>query len=377
MRLALDIAQTSVERAGCGWYADALARALSVECAGRHELILYHHFGDWVNESCEQGTDLPTARMPLRQLTAAEARAVWRDPAHPLLGRPDLVHATSVRLPRVQGAKLVFTVHDVAYWAVPEFTTEANRVACQRGTLQAVERADGLIFISESARGEFARFLPGWLERSGVHHTVVHHGPRETPRPTGVAESGAAEPYWLAVGTLEPRKNYAALLAALPEYRRRSARPAELVVAGGGGWMSEALKLELRQLEEAGAVRYLGYVDDARLADLYAGAKALLFPSWYEGFGLPILEAMSQGCPVICSDRTSLPEVGGEVARYIDPGDPRSIAEAMLALEANGPPARELLLAQAARFSWQRAAAETLAFYERVLADPRAPRVRG
>ncbi|MBS0657426.1 MAG: glycosyltransferase family 4 protein [Verrucomicrobia bacterium] len=374
MRIGLDVAQTAVERAGCGWYADSLARALAEEIRDRHELVLYHQFGDWLNGSCARATrlDLPGVTMPLLDVPAARARAIWEDPAHPLLGRPDIVHATSVRMPRVSGAKLVFTVHDVAFWTVPEFTTEANRLACQRGTLQAVERADGVIFISESARNEFAALLPGWLEEAGVDHTVIHHGSRHAP--SGSHPMVASDPFWLAVGTLEPRKNYEALLTALPHYREQSSAPAPVWIAGGGGWKSDRLKDELRAAEAAGWVRYLGYVSEEELLRLYCEARALLFPSWYEGFGLPVLEALQQGCAVICSDRTSLPEIGGEVARYIDPASPRSLAVAMLELEQGPPFDRARARAQAARFSWARAAQETLQFYERVLASGRPPR---
>lgn len=372
MRIGFDVAQTCVERAGCGWYADSLAKALAVECREKHELVLYHHFGEWVNESCAAGTwiDNPRVTAPLHRCTAAEARRIWSNPSDERLGRPDIVHGTSVRLPRVEAAKLVFTVHDIAYWAVPDFTTEANRLVCQRGTLQALSRADGLIFISESARHEFERMLPGWLEESGVLSTVVHHGSRQAAAPAGSEKAPVAD-YWLAVGTLEPRKNYEALLAALPAYRAESSDPVPVCIVGGSGWKSEALKVELQRAELDGLVRYLGYVDDTELAALYRHARALVFPSWYEGFGLPVLEALGHGCPVICSDRTSLPEIGGTVARYIEPSNPQSIADAMLALERGPTFDRAAAFAQAARFSWAKAAAETMAFYERVHASGR------
>ena len=143
-------------------------------------------------------------------------------------------------------------------------------------------------------------------------------------------------------------------------------------MVGGAGWKSDALRADLARAEAAGAVRCLGYVDDAGLSALYRRARGLVFPSWYEGFGLPVLEALGHGCPVICSDRTSLPEVGGAAVRYIDPAAPETIAAAMLAVE-EGPrdPLVEASLRQAAKFSWADAARKTLRFYEEVLA--RAP----
>ena len=162
----------------------------------------------------------------------------------------------------------------------------------------------------------------------------------------------------------------APLRAALQVSWGPSARPRPLRIAGGGGWKSDALKQHLATLEAAGRVQRLGYVPDDELSRLYASAFGFVFPSWHEGFGLPVLEALGYGTPVICSDRASLPEVGGDAAMYVDPASAESICAAMLALEAD--PGRRAALAeagrrQAARFSWERTARETLAFYERVL----------
>ena len=141
-------------------------------------------------------------------------------------------------------------------------------------------------------------------------------------------------------------------------------------IAGGVGWKSDELKQRLTSLEAAGRVQRLGYVPDDELTRLYASARGFIFPSWHEGFGLPVLEALAQGTPVICSDRASLPEVGGDAAIYIDPASADSICRAMLELETE--PARRPMLAeagrrQAARFSWEKTARATLAFYHRVL----------
>ena len=254
-------------------------------------------------------------------------------------------------------ARLVFTVYDVSYWIHPEFTTDGNRLHCQDGVFAALVRADGFLFISESSHREFERILPGWLDRHGKPWAVTllgHREPSRAPEIVGEATPGTAD-YWLAVGTLEPRKNYETLLDALDLYWSRSPRPLPLRIAGGGGWKSETLKDHLATLETRGRVQRLGYVPDAELTRLYAGAQALIFPSWHEGFGLPVLEAMSQGAPIICSDRASLPEVGGDAAIYIDPSSAESICHAMLALDADPAGRARLVEAgqrQAARFTW-------------------------
>ena len=382
LRVGFDVAQTCQERAGCGWYADSLAHALVAAGGPGDEFFLYHHFDRWCNPGTESGTriDAPNAHSPLRSLSADQAAALWQEVRAGrarLPGDPDIVHSGSFQAPAVGGAKLVFMVHDVCFWTHPEFTTDQNRLHCQDGIFDALKHADGFVFNSDYSRREFDRILPGWLERNHKPWTVTLLGQREPSPAAGPGGRGGdgtpAADYWLAVGTLEPRKNYGTLLAALDLYWSRSPHPLPLRIAGGGGWKSEKLQQHLARLEARGQVQRLGYVADAELSRLYAGAQALVFPSWHEGFGMPVLEALSQGAPVICSGNSSLPEVGGDAAIYIDPASAESICQAMLALEAD--PARragimEASRRQAARFSWNKTARETLDFYRVVLDAP-------
>ncbi len=378
LRIGFDVAQTCQERAGCGWYADSLAHAL-VAAEPENEYSFYHHFGDWLNENTSRGTQIEGSRVhcPFQGVDVPAAAHLWGQVARgekPLPGEPQIVHANSFQAPLVGRARLVVTIYDVSFWVHPEFTTDANRLVCQNGVFAALKRADGFLFISESSHREFDHMLPGWLERNGKPWAVTLLGPRTSSAPAEMtAPAAPPSDYWLAVGTLEPRKNYETLLDALDLYWARSPHPIPLHIAGGGGWKSDELKGHLARLETQGRVKRLGYVPDADLLRTYAGARALIFPSWHEGFGLPVLEAMGQGAPVICSDRASLPEVGGDAAVYIDPGSAPSICDAMLALEAD--PARRGQLAQAsrrqaARFSWRKTAQATLDFYRRVLAAP-------
>ena len=225
MRIGFDVAQTCVDKAGCGWYADSLARAL-VKVAPEHQFYLYHQFGTWINGSTEKGTqiDAPNVDAPFLRTAPSEAAAFWAGTADfASLGHvPDIIHANCYQAPAVSGAKLVYTVYDVSFWARPEFTTEANRQVCQSGTLGALQRADGFVFISQSAKDEFERFLPGWLARSKKPSMVTLLGAR-SEKPPGIVpnQEGA---YWLGLGSLEPRKNYEALLDALEIYWGRSER---------------------------------------------------------------------------------------------------------------------------------------------------------
>jgi len=175
------------------------------------------------------------------------------------------------------------------------------------------------------------------------------------------ARYGLPEDYFLHVGTLQPRKNLVRLMEAVA----LAPAPVCLVLAGRAGWLSGSIVAKARELGHR--VRWLEYVPDEDLAGLYSGALALVFPSLFEGFGFPVLEAMACGTPVICSNTSSLPEVAGEAAVLADPGDVQAWLAAMLRVQAE-PGLRAALaergLAQVRQFSWRRAAQETLAVLE-------------
>lgn len=373
MRIGFDVAQTCVERAGCGWYADALSRAL-VALAPENEYHLYHRFGDWIHTNPKTGTQInhTSVQMPFLETSAEDAQSHWdalKNDGANLPGNPHVVQSNSFQAPGVGNAKLIVVIYDVSFWTYPEFATEANRLACQKGILDALSRADGFLFISKASLSEFESVLPGWLKSNGKPAAVVplasRFGVLTWDKP--VLDTNT---YWLAVGTLEPRKNYQTLLAGFKLYWERSCRRIPLRVAGGGGWKSESIKADLHRMEAAGMVKWLGYIRESELAALYRSAYALVFPSWCEGFGLPVLEAMGMGCPVICSDRTSLPEIAGTAASYIQPDNPESICEAMLHLETDSAYRNHLIhcgTERAATFSWERTARETLDFYRKVM----------
>ena len=371
MRIGFDVAQTCVDKAGCGWLADLLIRAL-VDLVPEAKFYLYHQFGTWINDDVSSGTHLARADIiePFRSMSPGRARKIWNlveCAGESLPGDPDVVHSNCFQAPSTGRAKLIYTVYDVSFWAKPELTTEANRLVCQRGTLEAISRASGLVFISESARKEFERILPDLCEKRGIETTVALLASRFPHVEKSRLQAPEAE--WLAVGSLEPRKNYEQLLDAFEGYWERSRKKKRLVIAGGSGWKSERLRARIGTMERKGMVNYLGYVEDTRLWELYKNAFGLVFPSHYEGFGLPIVEAMSQACPVITRKNTSLPEVGGEAAVYYD-DTTKDLVEQMLRLEEQSPLYVELserALAQARTLSWAKTAAKVFELYEQVL----------
>ncbi|RME68224.1 MAG: glycosyltransferase family 1 protein, partial [Verrucomicrobia bacterium] len=173
---------------------------------------------------------------------------------------------------------------------------------------------------------------------------------------------------WLCVGSIEPRKNHAALLDAYLTYRGLVEEPRPLVIAGGRGWSSQAIHARFDALRDRG-VRYLGYVPDEDLPDLYGRAFALIQPSWHEGFGLPVVEAMGFGTPVLCSDIPTLREVAAPAALFFPPHSPDHLAQLMARLEEDPALVSDLSRRSADRagaFSWQKTAAAAVAFYRHI-----------
>ena len=371
MKIGFDISMTHQQKAGCGWVAEKLSKSLALEHV-ENSYVFFDHFIGWINDSVEQtGIALPqNVSAPLRRVDKSQAHSYWENVRRTGICEPkvDIIHSNNFQACRFANTKLVYTVYDVSFWVHPEFTTEANRLACQSGLLDALLYADGLVYISEHARIELHRILPGAMERQKIKECVLPLGPAHQPSKDSLQVG--KEAYWLMVGSLEPRKNHQAALDAFEIYWQKSQRKIPLKIAGGAGWKSEKLQKRISHLKEQGKLDYLGYTQDEHMRDLYHNAMALLFPSWHEGFGLPVLEAMGLGCPVISSSTASLPEVGGDAVAYIDPAHPEQIAEEMLRIE-NAPDLRQAMIQkgreQAEHFSWKKSADRLMEFYEELV----------
>jgi glycosyltransferase involved in cell wall biosynthesis len=263
-------------------------------------------------------------------------------------------------------------VHDLAIRRLPAAFPPLNRWGGWHLWSRLARRADHCIAISEATR----RDLVAWAGVPRDRVTVIHHGVGRPFGPVPAAEvmrvrhAGRLHGgYFLAVGTIEPRKNLPRVIEAL-QVVRSSGSEAQLVVVGAPGWGQTRLQQQLLSGALGPSVRYVGHVPDADLAALYAGAIALVYPSLYEGFGLPILEAMACGCPVITSACGGLAEAAGDAARRVDPRSVPDIAAAMQALLVE--PSQRTELARrgqqrATNFTWQRTAEHTLAVYRHVL----------
>jgi len=299
-------------------------------------------------------------------------------PVQLFTGRIDLFHSPDFVLPPVRGGvPTLLTVHDLSFVHYPA-TFPANLVVyLNRVVPRSVARATHILADSESTRRDLAA---AWGV-PGDKVTVLHSGVNERFRPVTDAAALAAlraryglddRPYVLAVGTVQPRKNYEMLVRAFRPVAE--ARPHALVIAGGRGWLTEGLLAEIDRQGLSDRVILPGFVDDADLPALYSAADLFVFPSLYEGFGLPLLEAMACGVAVISSDASSLPEVaatGGEpAALLLPPGDEAAWTAAMLRLLSDDAARQRLIAAgraQVTRFTWAAAARQLAALYERLL----------
>ncbi|MEP7359498.1 MAG: glycosyltransferase family 1 protein, partial [Anaerolineales bacterium] len=374
-----DLSAAANERAGLGRYASRLALALMKQGV---QLTAF------VNNLSESHLQPPLSDLPV--LTAGLPRKRWRlRAAASYFGAPGLdrvfpgvrlFHATEHLLPRLSQARSVFTLHDTAYIHQPQYHLPRNRLYLRLMMPRFLARSDAVITVSDHTRRDAER----WYGLRGDRVYVIPEGVEDYFRPDIDANALAdvraryhlPARFILFVGTIEPRKNLITLLEAYAALRAGGCHPGVgLVIAGGKGWLYGDFFERLRTLGLEGAVVLTGYVPEADLPALLNCAEVFAFPSSFEGFGLPPLEAMASGVPVVCSNATSLPEVVGDAGLLLAPDDPAAWTEALGRLLADANLRADLRargLARARLFTWEAAARKTLAVYQAVAGGSRA-----
>ncbi len=360
---------------GIGWYLYRLLEHLA-----DHEQVRVRLYGPTVVDSPDlpgPAVELPSG--PAIEVVSYKVPESFLVPAgwvirclrrlEPLLIAADgnkVLFAPNYFLPRrfrLASAARVSTVHDLGFrrfpWALRQETLEELADKFEH----AVRESSRVISVSAAVRDELADY--GYVDPARV--TVIHHGPGQlsTVEP-GRVPAGTPADYGLHVGTIEPRKNVGALLEAWKLLHGQLSYAPDLVLCGRYGWKTDVLQRQVEDAVEAGWAHHLGYVDDPQLAALFRCARVVVFPSHYEGFGLPAVEALWSGVPLVASDIPVLREVTGGAALFAPDDDPRALARAIETTLTNEPLRQDLIergRRRVAELSWSRAADETEAVW--------------
>jgi glycosyltransferase involved in cell wall biosynthesis len=318
----------------------------------------------------EEGLRLRYTRWPTYR---PWARILWEQSMQPIALRRagvDLLHAMAFVGPLAAPCPFVVTIYDLSFLHHPEAFRPWNRWYLQNFSLLSARRARRVIAISESTK----RDVVNWLKVAPDLVDVVYCGVDDIFQPLPAAQvdefrqrRGLPEHFILFLGTLEPRKNVQTLIRAYARWRKAEAGIPKLIIAGAKGWYYEQIFAEVESLGLAREIIFPGYVSQEELPLWYSAGDLFVYPSRFEGFGLPVLEAMACGVPVVTTNAASLPEVAGDAALLVAPGNESQLVEAMRRGLGDQTLRQEMIskgLAQAARFSWELAARRTLNSYQ-------------
>jgi glycosyltransferase involved in cell wall biosynthesis len=377
VRVGIDYTAAVQQGGGIGRYTRNLIRALAtLDRESRYTLFVAggrgagDRLGRWPKNFRVRSVPLPD-----RWTTILWQRLRVPIPIQVVTGPLNLFHSPDFVLPPVGRTPAILTVHDLSFLRVPQFFVPGFCAYLVGAVSRAVGRAAHILADSESTRRDLVELLAVEPERV----TVVYPGVEPRFRPMDDVQElervraryGLPGHFVLGLGTLQPRKNLSGLVKAFDRLlaspgNARDVADLHLVIAGGKGWMYEETLALPERLGLGERVHFAGFVDDADLPALYNLAAAFAFPSWYEGFGLPVLEAMACGTPVVAANNSSLPEAVGEAGLLVEAADTEALAVALGRLLADGVLRARLIPAgqsQARRFTWEGAAAQLLAIY--------------
>lgn len=378
MRIAIDYTAAIRQGAGIGNYVRNLVDAmLAQDSRNQYTLLTSGH---------------PTPGHPFPKAGNVRGRSIiipdrylnilwyrWRLPIHATIftGMIDIYHGPDFVLPPINGkVRKVVTVHDLAFLEHPEYAVPQLAAYLKKVVPEAVAAADVVAAVSQATR----QTLIDYFKTSPEKITIIPNGIRPSFRritdPVLLAATrhkfGLKHPLVLGVGTLEPRKNHLGLIKAFHKAQSAAAkkeRPAMLALAGGPGWLYDETQQLIAKLKLENKVRFLGRVSELELITLYSMADVFVFPSFYEGFGVPPIEAMACGAPVITSNTSSLPEVVGDAALLIDPHNTGELARVILQVLENEQLRDELRqkgYARAQHFTWPKSASKMLSVYQKL-----------
>ena len=380
MRIGLDYTAAVQQSAGIGRYCRELVGALAaLDCENEYVLLVAGRPGATaLQRARERFSAHPNFVLRPVPLSERWLNRLWHRLRLPLYveaftGPLDLFHSTDFTLPPVRRARTLLQVHDLSFLRTPQYAEPSLQRYLRQVVPRSVRRADLVLADSQHTKSDIVALLGIPPERVMVVLAGVESRFQRVTDEDRLQQvrqrHGLNQPFILGLGTLEPRKNFAGLISAYGILRARQGIPHELVIGGRQGWLYQGIFDRVAELGLQQQVRFLGFVADEDLPALYTLADVFAFPSFYEGFGIPILESMACGTPVVASNASSLPEVVGEAGLMVSPENTEALVQA-LGQALQDTPLRHTLISrgreQARRFTWERAAQQLLLAYRYV-----------
>jgi glycosyltransferase involved in cell wall biosynthesis len=375
LRIGIDISRTIGESTGVGSYAASLVDALA-EIDRANEYLLYPYFFECFPPEFRsaRAPSHSNFRLWTQDASLDKVRRRWlAQTPDAAAGNVDVVHSTGYTSPVLGRSRLVVAVHDLSFVTHPQFHTEANRQFCLREVAKAATHAAMIIVPSQNTKRDLKQHYGVPDERIAVIPYAASPAFRPVTDPAAVRRvlqpRGIEGDYLLFVGSVEPRKNLAGLIRAAASWLQRDSARRHIVVAGPPGWLNSEVHQLVTARHLGAQVHFLGYVDREELRALYSGARAFVYPSFYEGFGFPVLEAMACGAPVITSTTPALQEIAAGAARLVAPEDEDDLRRAIDGVadsDTERARLRALGLDRAARYTWRETAERTLDVYRAV-----------
>jgi glycosyltransferase involved in cell wall biosynthesis len=377
MKITYDISQIGGEKSGCGFYADQIIKEL-VKLDNIYEYRLETSFGDfyfdpkmYIKKPIVESKKITYGE---RFLDKNSAKNYWNNKDIEIfLNKPDIVHSNNFWCPtNLIKSKLIYTLYDTSFCENPEWTTELNRIGCFEGILKASIYADWIIAISNYTKNSFLKIFPHFPENriKVIYPFSRFDGNEVNDKKPSIIKNNFVDEFFLCVGTIEPRKNLLNLILAFSQYITNTNNPKKIIIVGGDGWMMEGFKSYIEDLGISSYVILSGYLSDNELIWLYKNCYANLFPSYYEGFGLPVLEGMKFGAATIASNSSSISEITGNASILVDPNNVNGWTISITELSLNKQKRnnlKELALIQSQKFIKKTSIFQLIDLYETTL----------
>lgn len=374
MRIAIDYTPAIAQSAGIGRYARNLVAALAA-VDDTDQFTLFSSEPPLPERGFPKAENMHPRVIGLgnRRMTIVWHRLRMPLPAELLTGPADIWHGPDFVLPPLLRTRRIVTIHDLAFLTHPECALPSLVRYLSQTVPRSLRAADQIIAVSQRTADDLVQRMGVPRERISVVYLGIDTSLTAPASPEALAAIRAKydlkPPIALAVGTIEPRKNYERLIKAFAQATRQPDGPRTLVIVGHKGWLYDGVFAAAAASENAERVRLLDNIADGELRLLYQTADLLATPSIYEGFGIPVVEAMASGTPVVCSDGGSLPEIAGDAALIVSPEDVDGLAQALVRLTSDAA-LRETLIARgrerATMFNWEDAARAHVAIYHKL-----------